>query len=46
MTYDMNAWFDQHAGVMEAGDTLYAQYYYRDGSAVEWTNAVLFTVQP
>ena len=46
MTYDMNGWFDQHAGVMEAGDTLYAQYYYRDGSNVEWTNAVLFTVQP
>jgi hypothetical protein len=46
LSLDLNAWMHQNSAPVAAGDTLYGQFYYRDGAAVNFSNAVYFTVLP
>jgi hypothetical protein len=47
LSIDLNGWFDQQLDpLLSAGDTLYCQFFYRDGLTSRFSNAVLFTVQP
>ncbi|MCC7013164.1 MAG: FG-GAP repeat protein [Planctomycetes bacterium] len=47
LSSDFNGWIDlQVDPLLGAGDTLYCQFFYRDGALSALSNAVYFTVQP
>jgi hypothetical protein len=46
MSLDLNAWLHQSSFPVFAGDTLFGQFFYRDGTVVNFSNAVYFTVLP